>query len=137
MNPAKLEPERNKMICGQCHSQGKDHTGKHPFPVMSDGKPFQPGEDLTTAFVDAMPLVVGKVKEYSTFIQSPPYYSNQMCTTCHNPHGNDQESMLIDSKTSEVCMKCHRQTLREEDLVDHWGADEIRCWVCHVYAHSH
>ena len=145
VNPAALSPEKNNMVCGQCHSMGKDPSGKYPFPVahsgsVSDGDgaeqmPYQPGQDLTTAFVDAKPLVIRKGKEYSLLVQAPEYYAMQLCTDCHDPHGRTENpNMLIDA-TSGLCLKCHGDSFTDLEL--HWGADKAPCWECHEYVHTH
>ena len=138
VNPSDLPPDRSRMVCGQCHSLGKDSSGKHPFPVMSDGevlKPYQPGQDMTLGFVDDKPVIARKGGEYSLLVLSPDYYAKQVCIDCHDPHGkNDNASMLIDG-TSETCLRCHR--INFPDLSTHWGADKSPCWECHNYAHTH
>ena len=35
VNLAKLSRDRSRMICGQCHSAGKDPSGEFGFPIMS------------------------------------------------------------------------------------------------------
>lgn len=140
LNPAKLTPERNRMVCGQCHSQGKDLSGSHPFPVMKTGEPYQPGHDLASVFVDDKPIVNTKGGEYSTFIQSPEPYSRQLCTDCHDPHGGSgNPEMLVDS-TSKLCLRCHGNILSGVVQVDeksHWGSHRHTCWFCHEYTHLH
>jgi len=140
VNPARLVPHRNRMVCGQCHSLGKDPSGRHPFPVMGEGGPFQPGDDLALGFVDSRPIVSTKGGEYSTFIRSPKPYSDQLCTDCHEPHGGSgNPSMLIDS-TSALCLRCHGDPLSDVARVDeesHWGAHRHTCWSCHDYVHLH
>ena len=142
VNPAKLSPARNRMVCGQCHSLGKDISGKHPFPVMSDGKtrkPFQPGQDLHLGFVDAKPVLVRKGWEYSLFVQSAERYSKQLCTDCHDPHGKESPSMLVDA-TSELCLRCHGVGSDRLAYENHWGLGNVikwPCWDCHRKAHQH
>ena len=138
VKPSDLPPDRSRMVCGQCHSLGKDPSGKHPFPVMRDGgtlKPYQPGQDMALGFVDDKPVIARKGGEYSLLVQSPEYYAKQVCMDCHDPHGrNENPSMLIHG-TSETCLRCHRISF--PDLSTHWGADKSPCWECHDYAHTH
>jgi predicted CXXCH cytochrome family protein len=140
VNPSKLSADRNRMVCGQCHSLGFDPSGKHPFPVSGGKAPFLPGEDLNVAFIDSKPVTTFQGGEYSTFVNSPEPYSDQLCTDCHNPHGNEEaQSMLVDP-SSTLCKRCHSNPLSGIDQVDeesHWGADRHNCWECHDYAHLH
>lgn len=145
VNPADLPRERARMTCGQCHSLGKDPSGRYPFPVLTARagltdeavalRPFEPGRDLELAFVDAKPLIVQKGGEYSLLVQAPEYYADQVCTDCHDPHGmTENPRMLIDS-TSGLCLRCHGDSIT--DLESHWGADKAPCWDCHEYVHTH
>jgi predicted CXXCH cytochrome family protein len=143
IHPGKLPPDRSRMICGQCHSLGKDPSGNYPFPVMGKvdaARPFRPGEDLAGAFVDARPKVEGKGWEYSLLVQSSQRYSTQRCTDCHDPHGKTgHPSMLLDP-TSETCLRCHGVGSARLRFENHWGlGDAIKhpCWGCHHNAHSH
>ena len=110
---------------------------------MSDGKtqkPFQPGQDLVSGFVDAKPILVRKGWEYSLFIQSSERYSIQLCTDCHDPHGkNDNPSMFKDA-TNEMCLRCHGVGSMRYNFENHWGLGNVLewpCWDCHKNAHSH
>ncbi|HUW32866.1 MAG TPA: multiheme c-type cytochrome [Planctomycetota bacterium] len=42
VNPARLDLHRANMVCGQCHSQGIDKTGKYPFPVKPTEQALMP-----------------------------------------------------------------------------------------------
>ncbi|HUU27770.1 MAG TPA: cytochrome c3 family protein [archaeon] len=140
VNPSRLPPEGNRMVCGQCHSLGKDPSGQHPFPVMTGGEPFKPGDDLTLGFVDDNPVIVTRGAEYSTFVHSPRPYSDQLCTDCHEPHGKAGNPAMLKSPTSALCLRCHGNPLSGVMQVDekrHWGAYKHTCWLCHEYAHLH
>ncbi len=145
INPAKLSPERSRMVCGQCHSLGKDHSGNYPFPVMGKGdaaRPYVPGEDLSLAFVDAQPKRVRPGWEYSLLVQSSRFFADQRCTDCHDPHGARaaQSSMLLDV-TSETCLRCHGKGDARLAFENHWGLGDVvkrPCWECHrPSVHSH
>ena len=140
VNPGRLSADRNRMICGQCHSLGADPSGKHPFPVLNGRLPFQPGSDLTAAFVDGEPVVTLQGGEYSTFVNSPEPYSSQLCTDCHDPHGNHGVAAMLIESSSSLCKRCHSNPLAGVDQVDetsHWGAHRHKCWDCHDYTHLH
>ena len=145
INPAKLSPDRNRMVCGQCHSTGRDISGTYRFPVICAGinsetgenilGPFQPGEDLTSVFVDAKQKSVRTGYAYSSLIQAPEYYSKLICTDCHGPHGkSENHSMLID-EPNELCLKCHINSI--DDLSVHRDADKTTCLNCHKLNHTH
>jgi predicted CXXCH cytochrome family protein len=143
IHPGKLPPDRGRMVCGQCHSLGKDPSGNHPFPVMGKGdaaRPFMPGEDLAAAFVDARPILVRKGWEYSLLVQSSQPYSTQRCIDCHDPHGKTgHPSMLLDP-TSETCLRCHGVGSARLSFENHLGMGDVTkrlCWDCHPNAHSH
>ena len=140
VNPTELPSDRNNMVCGQCHSLGKDPSGMHPFPVMNGGEPFQPGQDLTLGFVDDKLIVDTKGGEYSTFVHSPEPYSNQVCTDCHDPHGKTENPSMLIYPTSALCLRCHGNPITGIAYVNeeiHWGAHKHTCWFCHIYAHLH
>ena len=143
IKPTKLDAPRINMVCGQCHSQGKDKSGKHPFPVSPDGRlplAFRPGDDLAEFFVDAQPRRNGHGWEYSLLLRAEPNYAKQLCTDCHDPHGKPGSVAMLKDPTSETCLKCHglgNQRLRYEN---HWGlgnAIEKPCWQCHKNTHAH
>lgn len=145
VNPAKLSRDRNRMICGQCHSFGYDHSGTYRFPVVSAGidsstgekilTPFHPGDDLTTAFADkkAKPTETGHA--YSLLVQTPEYFSKQLCTDCHDPHNKQNNTTMLIDPSNGTCMKCHKDSMK--DLETHHEADKKLCWKCHKYAHTH
>jgi predicted CXXCH cytochrome family protein len=143
VNPATLSPERNKMVCGQCHSVGKDKTGNYPFPVFHDGNqlmPFVPGTDLASSFIDAKPILVRKGWEYSLFVQSADEYASQLCTDCHEPHGIHENAALLIDASNEICLKCHGIGSKRLDYENHWGLGNVLewpCWDCHRKTHSH
>ncbi|MCK4965692.1 hypothetical protein KAS50_01600 [bacterium] len=140
VNPLKISPDKNRMICGQCHSEGLDASGKHPFPVIDGQFPFQPGNDLKDIFVDSKPMKKTNGAEYSTFIGSPEPYSAQLCTDCHSPHGKNENPNMLIYNSSKLCKKCHGNPLGDIAYVNekvHWGAYRYKCWNCHEYAHIH
>jgi predicted CXXCH cytochrome family protein len=143
INPAKLPADRSQMVCGQCHSLGKDPSGNYPFPVAGKGdaaRPFMPGEDLTAAFVDARPKLERKGWEYSLLVQSPQRYASQRCTDCHDPHGKAAHPSMLLDPTSETCLRCHGVGSARLSFENHAGpGDGIKrpCWECHHNAHAH
>jgi predicted CXXCH cytochrome family protein len=136
VNPGNLSAERRRMVCGQCHSVGHDVSGRHAFPVTDGTTPFLPGEDLTEHFQDSQPLTLGKNRQYSLLIQSPPYFATSGCADCHLPHGHAKNPRMLKDTTGQLCLQCHGKKMRNPEL--HWpGSDTVPCWGCHQYAHTH
>jgi predicted CXXCH cytochrome family protein len=103
-------------------------------------RPFRPGEDLASAFVDAKPKVARKGWEHSTFIRSADRYSAQRCTDCHDPHGRLGGHAMLKDPTSETCLRCHgigRARLRYQNHASLGDATKKPCWQCHRNAHAH
>lgn len=143
VDPAMLSRPRQNMVCGQCHSLGKDPSGAHPFPVMREGgavAPFQPGQDLALGFVDAKPKLERKGWEYSLFVRAVEEYARQLCTDCHDPHGRAGNPSMLKDPTNETCLRCHglgRARLRFENHGAVGNVTSKLCWSCHRNAHSH
>jgi len=143
IHPGKLPLDRGRMICGQCHSLGKDPSGNHPFPVLGTGdavRPFLPGDDLALAFVDARPVLVRKGWEYSLLVRSSERYSGQRCTGCHDAHGKAAHPSMLLDPTSETCLRCHGVGDARLRYENHWGLGDViqrPCWECHPNAHAH
>lgn len=143
VNPIKLDLDRANMVCGQCHSQGTDKTGKYPFPVKSANgalEPFAPGDDLAVHFIDAKPLRNGQGWEYSLLTGAAERYANQRCTDCHDAHNKPGTAAMLKDPTSELCLTCHGIGNQRLLYENHWGlgnAIEKPCWQCHRNTHSH
>ena len=45
-NPAKLDSDRSTMVCGHCHGQRLPDPLQNIRTMMSDGDPYDPGENL-------------------------------------------------------------------------------------------
>ena len=143
VSPARLSAARGNMVCGQCHSLGKDRSGAYPFPVTRAGEalaPFQPGQDLTAAFADARPKLVRKGWEYSLFVQAAEKYARQLCTDCHDPHGRPGSPAMLKDPTNEICLRCHGVGRARFRFESHGGVGDVTrklCWSCHPNAHAH
>jgi predicted CXXCH cytochrome family protein len=127
MKPKELTPERQAMICGQCHSVGHDTSGKYAFPVG-----FRPGDDLAQCFVDAKPTSPGRNQQYSEFITSKHSKSGVTCVTCHNPHNTSTNPAQLKKPVTELCLGCHAATIK--DLASHAPSapEGATCATCHM-----
>lgn len=128
-----LDKTKQAMVCGQCHSVGKDPTGKFAFPVG-----YRPGDDLTKCFVDAKPTAPGRNQQYSEFIQSKMFTAGIGCTSCHDPHGKStQQPYQLVKPITELCLSCH--AAKVTDLKTHapTAGPDATCATCHMHGGVH
>ncbi len=127
-NPSNLKGKQQAMVCGQCHSVGKDTEGIHSFPVG-----YRPGDDLSKSFVDAKPTSAGRNQQYSEFIQSKHAETGMVsCTTCHDPHNVVGTPGQLVKPINELCLGCHAGKVK--DLATHApkAAADATCATCHM-----
>ncbi|MDH7481677.1 MAG: cytochrome c3 family protein [Armatimonadota bacterium] len=123
-----LPRDRQTMICGGCHSKGKDLSGKFAFPIG-----FKPGDDLAKFFVDAKPTTPGLNQQYSEHITSTHYTKLTMtCTTCHDPHNQSGIAHELRKPVNEQCLGCHAAKIK--DMATHApnAAADATCATCHM-----
>lgn len=127
LNPEELKPQRAGMICGQCHSSGKDKSGTYPFPVG-----FKPGDNLEDFFVDSKPKEPGRNQQFSELIQSKHWEKEVICERCHDPHGFTKQPHLLRKPVNELCMECHKSTVK--DIKEHApdAPESYTCATCHM-----
>lgn len=132
VRPAELTPQRQAMVCGRCHSQGKSQDGVHPYAVD-----FLPGEDLDAKFVQAEPTGPGLNQQFTDLERSPKHYENGVvCTTCHDPHGDTDQPHQLRAPLTELCLTCHAAAVKSLD--EHTKAkgatapDGATCATCHM-----
>lgn len=161
VSPSLLTPEREAMICGQCHSRPKGAFGTDS-PVDAEGKMMIAGssrnEFLTT---HATTQIDGEEKDYhgdvdkhskshhqqySDFIRSSMYKNGSMlmtCSSCHDPHDRtDNGHQLREDPTDNVgmCGSCHSEQaaqlgahLVEEGIpAGEYKSDIALCVDCHM-----
>jgi predicted CXXCH cytochrome family protein len=119
VNPAKLSYVQANDTCIQCHSQGQPLTN----PIKGKYYDWPVGFHMGKKLVDFWKLEDHKLGELSfthfpdgtahknrmqgnDFVQSLMYTRGVTCTSCHDPHGSDNEAMLI-KPVKEVCSTCH------------------------------
>lgn len=132
VKPQKLDKPKQAMVCGQCHSAGKDPSGKFAFPVG-----FRPGDDLTKCFVDAKPTAPGRNQQYSEFIQSKMYAGGVLCTTCHDPHGKTGLKYQLTKPVNDLCMSCHAAKIKDMATHAPTAAADAACSTCHMHGGAH
>jgi predicted CXXCH cytochrome family protein len=127
VSPSLLTPEREAMICGQCHSRPKGAAGTDS-PVNAEGWMMRAGTSradflashATTQldgassdyFADGAKHSKSHHQQYSDFIRSAKYKNDSQlvtCTGCHDPHRRDNPRQLEAgvSDNSNLCGGCH------------------------------
>jgi predicted CXXCH cytochrome family protein len=119
INPAKFDYVQATDTCIQCHSQGQPLTnpiqGKYyDWPVgFSAGKKLvdfwkledhKLGDLTFTHFPDG--TAHKNRMQGNDFVQSLMYTRGVTCFDCHDPHGTDNNAMLI-KPVHELCLTCH------------------------------
>jgi len=129
VNPRNLPLERQAMICGQCHSDGRDPAKVHPFPAG-----FRPGNDLTRHFVLAAQPRPGP--KYSEMLRSKHAEMNVLCTDCHDPHGpvpGTKHHLL--KPVNDLCGECHVEIVMGQHAPK--APADATCATCHMPGGSH
>ncbi|MCL5105635.1 MAG: hypothetical protein M1133_16190 [Armatimonadetes bacterium] len=131
-NPAKLSGKLQGMVCGSCHSLGKDTSGKYAFPVG-----FRPGDDLTKCFVDAKPTAPGRNQQYSELMQSKHGQMGFSCATCHDAHGTTGLAAQLKKPINDGCMSCHAAKIKDMKTHAPAAPADATCATCHMPGGQH
>ena len=126
-NVKKLSSKEKAMVCGQCHSAGKDTSGKYAFPVG-----YRPGDDLTKAFVDAKPTSPGRNQQYSEWLQSKHGEMGLGCVTCHDPHNVARAEYQLKKPVNDLCMDCHASKIKDMATHAPGAPGDATCATCHM-----
>jgi predicted CXXCH cytochrome family protein len=119
INPATLDYVQASDTCIQCHSQGQPLTN----PIKGKYYDWPVGFSMGKRLVDFWKLEDHKLGELSfthfpdgtahknrmqgnDFVQSLMYARGVTCFSCHDPHGTDNNAMLI-KPVHELCLSCH------------------------------
>jgi predicted CXXCH cytochrome family protein len=119
INPAKLNYVQANDTCIQCHSQGQPLTN----PIRGKYYDWPVGFHMGKQLVDFWKLEDHKLGELSfthfpdstahknrmqgnDFVQSLMYTRGVTCTSCHDPHGSENNAMLT-KPVGEICSTCH------------------------------
>lgn len=145
-----LTPEREAMVCGQCHSRPKGALGTDS-PVNADGMMMIAGTsrpDFLTSYAvtqddgaasdfwidDADGHSAGKHskshhQQYTDFIRSGMYKNDSRlmtCASCHDPHqktANPRQLRASPTDNAALCGSCH--ATQAGDLAAHLTAQAI------------
>jgi predicted CXXCH cytochrome family protein len=127
-----LDKTKQAMVCGQCHSAGKDPSGKYAHPIG-----YRPGDDLAKCFVDSKPTVPGRNQQYSEFVQSKMYAAGIGCTTCHDPHGKTGLKYQLVKAENDLCLECHAAKITDMKTHAPTAAADATCGSCHMHGGVH
>ena len=136
VSPAKLTDERAMMVCGHCHGQRVPEPRGRIKAMMTEGDPFNAGDDLAKFYTPVthetvLPSPRGDVAfaprfwangsprlsayEYQGILRSACYVRGKVgerinCLTCHTPHSGDPKGMITEENRGDApCVKCHAQ----------------------------
>jgi predicted CXXCH cytochrome family protein len=119
VNPGKLNYVQANDTCIQCHSQGRPLVS----PIKGKYYDWPVGFHMGKKLVDFWKLEDHKLGQLSfthfpdgtahknrmqgnDFVQSLMYTRGVTCASCHDPHGSDNNAMLI-KPVKELCLTCH------------------------------
>ncbi len=128
VSPSLLTPERETVVCGQCHSRPKGALGTDS-PVNSDGWMMRAGtsrDDFlsgyattqldgasTDYYADTDLHSKSHHQQYSDFIRTGMYKNGttlMTCSSCHDPHQRQNEFQLREDPADEAALcggACH------------------------------
>lgn len=152
INPAKLSYVQASDTCIQCHSQGQPLTN----PIKGKYYDWPVGFSMGKQLVDFWKLEDHKLGELSfthfpdgtahknrmqgnDFVQSLMYTRGVTCTSCHDPHGSNNNAMLI-KPVGQICSTCHGPNTQNGphaptiEAHTHHAADSAgsECVACHM-----
>ena len=131
-NPMRLDPQKEAMVCAQCHSQGLSKDGVHAFAVG-----FTPGDDLDR-FVSYATVSApgGRNAQYNDLRAGGGKHlsSGTVCTTCHDPH-TAKQGKLLRQVQPDLCTECHQHLTGPQHTPD--ALKSTCCTVCHMPKGSH
>jgi predicted CXXCH cytochrome family protein len=152
MNPAKLDYVQANDVCIQCHSQGKPlenpiegryydwPVGFHVGMRLADFwqlEEHKPGETTFTHFADG--TAHKNRMQGNDYVQSLMYTHGVTCSSCHDPHGTENNAMLR-KPVESICLDCHgpnsqngpRTPTIEAHTHHAAGSEGNECVACHM-----
>lgn len=142
VNPADLDFSDQIEVCAQCHSRGKDPSGRFPFPVgYHPGGPAKLSETfvLSTEADDFWPDGTAKRHhmQYQDWRQGV-HRDSVGCIFCHNSHTIGETDHQTRMVGNDRCLICHEGN---SDLASHIpymasAVGKVTCTDCHMPAVS-
>lgn len=136
--------DRNDMSCMSCHNEHHTKMMQQMSLSLTDRTPAEVAEIINTRLPEHL-LATQTVEEtcfkcHATrrkdfFQRSTHLFRTELrnmkvgCTSCHNPHGGEDEKMLVSVTVNDVCYTCHAEK-RGPFLWDHPPVRE-NCLNCH------
>lgn len=127
-----LDPARQAMVCGRCHSVGHSPDGRYTFPAG-----FIAGDDLDKWFSLAADVPKDAVNSQYNDLRlggGKHLAAGTVCTTCHDPHKAEPPSLR--TQGNELCLQCHAGKLTG---AQHSEATlkSVKCSMCHMPGGRH
>jgi len=129
---AGLDPARQAMICGRCHSYGRSSDGRYTFPAG-----FVAGDDLDKWFTLASDVPKEAVNSQYNDLRlggGKHLAAGTVCTTCHDPHKPEPPSLR--TKGNELCLQCHAGKLAGAQHSE-GTLKAVQCTMCHMPGGRH
>ena len=135
-----LNAKKLNMVCGHCHANGTDLTGKLAFSPT-----FRPGDELEQHFKLTPPPEGAQNSQYNQFITTKHAEGSVIkCSTCHDTHGDKAKAAhQLRTPANDLCMGCHSVEMGDTKAVaglkEHAPtakADDT-CATCHMMNGSH
>lgn len=161
VDPSKLAPVRDAMVCGQCHAAVLDKDEATLREWLKTGFSYRPGDDLAKTrtfrdsgaekfWSDGMIRTTGR--EYNALLHTPCYThldakrGIMTCLSCHEMHkkADDPRSdaewaddqLKPGMRGDLACTQCHADFRDEAKVAAHShhasGSEGSRCMNCHM-----
>lgn len=160
-DPAKLDPVRASMACGQCHSAARFQTDQDARDWNVEGFRYRPGDDLHESLAfrevgeekfwdDGMIRTSGR--EYNALLHTPCYTHADRargvmtCMSCHQLHKRPDDPRPYEEWADDLlkpgmrgdlaCTQCHGEYAEPERMQAHTRhapeSEGSRCMNCHM-----
>jgi len=153
VTPGNITPERESMICGQCHSRSK---GIDSFGLKNDS-PLSAGNKMMLAGTSRADFLLNQTsrhdaatsdlwgdkkhskshrQQYTDFIQTKMYRNPGKlvtCASCHDAHapGTDKHQ-LTGTDNNSICVSCHVVSHRYPTFYPGTTCAADKCIQCHI-----